>query len=47
MSNRFCELVGVNFPLVAFSHGRDAVPAVSRAGGFGLLGANNGKETGA
>jgi NAD(P)H-dependent flavin oxidoreductase YrpB (nitropropane dioxygenase family) len=33
------ELVGVDFPLFAFSHCRDVVAAVSRAGGFGVLGA--------
>jgi NAD(P)H-dependent flavin oxidoreductase YrpB (nitropropane dioxygenase family) len=32
------ELVGVDFPLFAFSHCRDVVAAVSRAGGFGVLG---------
>ncbi len=43
--NRFCEMVGVDFPLVAFSHCRDVVAAVSRAGGFGVFGATNGKMT--
>lgn len=32
------SLVGVDFPLFAFSHCRDVVAAVSRAGGFGVLG---------
>jgi NAD(P)H-dependent flavin oxidoreductase YrpB (nitropropane dioxygenase family) len=32
------ELVGAEFPLFAFSHCRDVVAAVSRAGGFGVLG---------
>ena len=32
------DLVGVDFPLFAFSHCRDVVAAVSRAGGFGVLG---------
>src|SRR4051812_38127689 len=32
------ELCGVEFPLFAFSHCRDVVAAVSRAGGFGVLG---------
>ncbi|MBV9291643.1 MAG: nitronate monooxygenase [Frankiales bacterium] len=32
------ELCGVDFPLFAFSHCRDVVAAVSRAGGFGVLG---------
>src|ERR1700740_29985 len=33
------EMLGVEFPLFAFSHCRDVVAAVSRAGGFGVLGA--------
>lgn len=45
MNNSFCKLVGVEFPLVAFSHCRDVVAAVSRAGGFGVFGATNGKVT--
>jgi len=34
-----CEMLGIDFPLVAFSHCRNVVAAVSRAGGFGVLGA--------
>jgi len=37
--NRVCELTGAEFPLFAFSHCRDVVAAVSKAGGFGVLGA--------
>jgi len=37
--NRVCELLGIEFPILAFSHCRDVVAAVSRAGGFGVLGA--------
>jgi NAD(P)H-dependent flavin oxidoreductase YrpB (nitropropane dioxygenase family) len=36
--NVMSDLVGVDFPLFAFSHCRDVVAAVSRAGGFGVLG---------
>jgi NAD(P)H-dependent flavin oxidoreductase YrpB (nitropropane dioxygenase family) len=32
-------MLGIEFPLFAFSHCRDVVAAVSRAGGFGVLGA--------
>jgi hypothetical protein len=32
------KLVGAEFPLFAFSHCRDVVAAVSRAGAFGVLG---------
>lgn len=39
MNNRLCDLTGADFPLFAFSHCRDVVAAVSKAGGFGVLGA--------
>ena len=32
-------MLGVEFPICAFSHCRDVVAAVSNAGGFGVLGA--------
>ena len=38
MNNAICQLTGAEFPLFAFSHCRDVVAAVSRAGGFGVLG---------
>jgi NAD(P)H-dependent flavin oxidoreductase YrpB (nitropropane dioxygenase family) len=34
-----CKMLGIDFPLMAFSHCRDVVAGVSRAGGFGVLGA--------
>ena len=39
MNNKVCALTGCDFPLFAFSHCRDVVVAVSKAGGFGVLGA--------
>jgi NAD(P)H-dependent flavin oxidoreductase YrpB (nitropropane dioxygenase family) len=39
MKSPVTEMLGVEFPLFAFSHCRDVVAAVSRAGGFGVLGA--------
>jgi NAD(P)H-dependent flavin oxidoreductase YrpB (nitropropane dioxygenase family) len=39
MNNAVCRLTGAEFPLFAFSHCRDVVAAVSKAGGFGVLGA--------
>ncbi len=39
MKSALCEMLGIDFPLVAFSHCRNVVAAVSRAGGFGVLGA--------
>ena len=38
MAFEMTQLVGAEFPLFAFSHCRDVVAAVSRAGGFGVLG---------
>lgn len=39
MRSKICELLGIEFPLLAFSHCRDVVAEVSRAGGFGVFGA--------
>ena len=39
MRTRVAEMLGVEFPICAFSHCRDVVAAVSNAGGFGILGA--------
>ncbi len=39
MKTPVCEMLGIEFPLFAFSHCRDVVAAVSRAGGFGVFGA--------
>ncbi|MCU1426258.1 MAG: 2-nitropropane dioxygenase [Actinomycetia bacterium] len=39
MRTRLAEDLGLEFPIFAFSHCRDAVAAVSRAGGMGVLGA--------
>ncbi len=39
MTSKLCQTLGIEFPLFAFSHCRDVVAAVSKAGGFGVLGA--------
>ncbi|HEY1559482.1 MAG TPA: nitronate monooxygenase family protein [Caulobacteraceae bacterium] len=39
MKSAICDMLGIEFPLLAFSHCRDVVAAVSRAGGFGVFGA--------
>src|SRR6202011_6139973 len=39
MNTRVCEMLGIEFPILAFSHCRDVVAAVTNAGGFGVLGA--------
>lgn len=39
MKSPICDMLGVEFPLLAFSHCRDVVVEVSKAGGMGVLGA--------
>ncbi len=39
MKTAVSEMLGVEFPILAFSHCRDVVAAVTNAGGFGVLGA--------
>jgi NAD(P)H-dependent flavin oxidoreductase YrpB (nitropropane dioxygenase family) len=36
---RVCDIFGIDVPIFAFSHCRDVVAAVSKAGGLGVLGA--------
>lgn len=39
MNTPICKRLGIEFPLFAFSHSRDVVAAVSKAGGMGVFGA--------
>src|ERR1700730_8619534 len=39
MHTVLCDELGIEFPIFAFTHCRDVVVAVSKAGGFGVLGA--------
>ncbi len=39
MRSDFCKQLGVEAPIFAFTHCRDVVVAVSKAGGIGVLGA--------
>ena len=39
MKSPICDMLGIDFPLVAFTHCRDVVVEVSKAGGMGVLGA--------
>jgi NAD(P)H-dependent flavin oxidoreductase YrpB (nitropropane dioxygenase family) len=39
MRTPLCKTLGIDLPIFAFSHCRDVVAAVSRAGGLGVLGA--------
>jgi NAD(P)H-dependent flavin oxidoreductase YrpB (nitropropane dioxygenase family) len=39
MHTELCDRLGIELPIFAFSHCRDVVAAVSKAGGFGVLGA--------
>lgn len=40
METPICTLLGCDVPIFAFSHCRDVVAAVTKAGGFGVLGAS-------
>lgn len=39
MKTAICDMLDIDIPLLAFSHCRDVVAAVTNAGGFGVLGA--------
>src|SRR3954470_16846432 len=39
MHTELCDVFGIEYPIFAFSHCRDVVAAVSKAGGLGVLGA--------
>jgi NAD(P)H-dependent flavin oxidoreductase YrpB (nitropropane dioxygenase family) len=39
MRTAICDMLDIDIPLLAFSHCRDVVAAVTNAGGFGVLGA--------
>ena len=39
MKSKVCDMFGIEFPLIAFTHCRDVVVEVSKAGGLGVLGA--------
>jgi NAD(P)H-dependent flavin oxidoreductase YrpB (nitropropane dioxygenase family) len=39
VKSELCEMLGIEFPIFAFTHCRDVAAAVSRAGGMGVLGA--------
>jgi NAD(P)H-dependent flavin oxidoreductase YrpB (nitropropane dioxygenase family) len=39
MRSQVCDLLGIEYPILAFCHCRDVVAAVSKAGGMGVLGA--------
>lgn len=38
MDSKICEMFGIDVPILAFSHCRDVVVEVSKAGGLGVLG---------
>lgn len=44
MKTSLCEMFGIEFPIFAFSHCRDVVAAVSKAGGLGVLRLSNLKQ---
>jgi NAD(P)H-dependent flavin oxidoreductase YrpB (nitropropane dioxygenase family) len=38
LHTKFCELMGIEYPIIAFTHCKDVVAAVVNAGGFAVLG---------
>ena len=46
LNSSLCQRLGIEFPLFAFSHCRDVVVAVSKAGGMGVLGVVGMRPTG-
>jgi NAD(P)H-dependent flavin oxidoreductase YrpB (nitropropane dioxygenase family) len=38
---QLCDMLGCEFPIIAFSHCRDVIAAVVNAGGFGVFGASS------
>ena len=38
MHTELCDVFGIEYPIFAFSHCRDVVAAVSKAGGMGAIG---------
>ncbi len=39
MHNELCDIYGMDVPIFAFSHSPAVIAAVSKSGGFGVLGA--------
>ena len=39
MKTKICEMLDIEFPILAFTHCRDVVAAVTKVGGYGVLGA--------
>ena len=46
MQTPITEMFGIEFPILAFTHCRDVVAAVSKAGGLGVLGAVGHSDSG-
>src|ERR1043166_1791030 len=38
LHTKLCDLLGIDFPIIAFTHCKDVVAAVVNAGGFAVLG---------
>jgi NAD(P)H-dependent flavin oxidoreductase YrpB (nitropropane dioxygenase family) len=38
LRTKFCDMMGIEFPIIAFTHCKDVVSAVVNAGGFAVLG---------
>ena len=38
LQTKLCDMLGIEFPIIAFTHCKDVVAAVVNAGGFAVLG---------
>ena len=38
LHTKLCDMLGIDFPIIAFTHCKDVVAAVVNAGGFAVLG---------
>ena len=38
LRTKFCDLMGIEFPIIAFTHCKDVVAAVTNAGAFAVMG---------
>src|SRR5690606_40411074 len=44
LHTKLCDMLGIEYPIMAFNHCRDVVAAVCNAGGSGVLGALRSEE---
>ena len=38
LRSKLCDMLGIEYPIIAFTHGKDVAVAVINAGGFAVMG---------